>query len=252
MKFIDARVIDNVSVAEEYYEMSFSWPSEETPLPGQFLTIRASDRTTPLLRRPFAFSRFDDGVARIIYQKRGDATAILAAKTRDEPLNVVGPLGNIFPVPRDSGRPVLVAGGVGIGPIFFFAEHIRAHNPLLVVGARTRGLLPAESCPHGIETVYATDDGSFGFHGTVVDVLKTTYSTDDNWILYLCGPEPMLKAGHEFATERRVPAWVSLEQTMGCAVGACMGCAVRVTGGLGYARVCTEGPVFDSREIVWT
>ncbi len=98
-----------------------------------------------------------------------------------------------------------------------------------------------------------TDDGSRGFHGTVIDyLLDAGIGTKTPALLYGCGPDPMLQALAAFSEERRLSIWVSMEQTMGCAVGACMGCAIPVHGPARFARVCTEGPVFDGREIVWT
>ena len=255
-------VLQNRPIAEDFYELQFNWPSQApAPKPGQFLTIRTSQSSVPLLRRPFAFSRYDheDGSARIIYKVRGAATAQLAGKRPFDAVDVLAPLGKPFPLPDSETRPILVAGGIGIGPILFLARALHAHSPALrlIVGARTAAGLPSQLSGEYGELIACTDDGSFGHSGTVIDALRsylstTTLSTNSGEsVLYLCGPEPMLAGGHRLALECGITAYVAVEQTMGCAVGACMGCAVRVLGPERYARACTEGPVFDSRLIDW-
>jgi len=190
----------------------------------------------------------------MIYWRRGVGTRILSGYEADDTMSVMGALGVGFPEPAPEAVPLLVAGGVGIGPVLYFANTLAAsgRHPVLLMGARTRAYLPAMTTHPQVQLRVATDDGSEGFAGTVIDLLRRTISvTAGSLELYLCGPDPMLRAGHYAAVEHDIPAWVSMEQTMGCAVGACMGCAVRVTGPEQYARVCTEGPVFRSTEIVW-
>ena len=261
-------VLRNRSIAKDYYELLFAWPEGlEPPRPGQFLTIRIADTAMPLLRRPFAVSGYDSRskTAGIIYQRVGPATRMLAAADAGDMLDMLIPLGNWFPEPEPDATPVLVAGGIGMGPIFFFAQMLRSagrrspeqraenREPVLVLGARNVAYLPTEDVLEGLEPVICTDDGSRGFAGTVVDYLKSAgVGKEAEAVLYACGPNPMLEALAAFAAERKLPLWVSMEQTMGCAVGACMGCAIPVHGPARYARVCTEGPVFDAKEIVWT
>ncbi len=255
-------VLSNRSVADEFYELQFHWPAEAAvPRPGQFLTIRSSAGSVPLLRRPFAFSRYDrdDNSARIIYQLRGTATAQLAAKRPFDTVDVLAPLGTAFPLPEPDTRPILIAGGIGIGPILFLARTLLGHAvaPRVLIGARSAGGLPPLPAEEYGDVIACTDDGSYGHRGTVVEALRSYLDTTSisNYsgesVLYLCGPGPMLAAAHRLALECGITAYVALEQTMGCAVGACMGCAVRVRGPERYARVCTEGPVFDSRSIDW-
>ena len=252
-------------IADGYFEMTFDWPPFlEPPVPGQFFTVRPSASTVPLLRRPFAFSAFSGEKAGFIFERRGEGTQILAGKRPGDTLDVLGPLGNCFPEPAPGRRPILIAGGIGVGPIYYYAASLaaRGFRPLMVVGARSAdslasptimGRVDAVSTTYDalVETVICTDDGSVGFCGTPIDYLARQ-DEDSNCEFFLCGPHGLLAAGHFLANEWGVPAWVSMEQTMGCAVGACMGCAVRVHGDRQYARVCTEGPIFESKEIVWT
>ncbi|HUX51060.1 MAG TPA: dihydroorotate dehydrogenase electron transfer subunit [Spirochaetia bacterium] len=250
-------VLSNRQIAKDYFELTFAWPERlQAPFPGQFLTIRMSESFVPLLRRPFAFSRFNAQTleAALIYQKVGPATAILASVCAGDSLDMLVPLGNRFPAPQSGRRPVLVAGGIGMGPIFFFAQELLQSGvkPLLVVGARNVAFTPSMELFDSVDTIICTDDGSRGFAGTVVDYLRQhAEKVGADAELYGCGPTGMLEALAAYSTESGFPLWVSLEQTMGCAVGACMGCVVTVRGPAQYARVCTEGPVFAAEEIVW-
>ncbi len=280
MPLFESRVVATVPVACDYYRLDFTWPKAAArPEPGQFITIRVADASAPLLRRPFGISGFvdadlaparsnrapsgsepdvaarpTDAIASMIYWRRGEATRLLAGYSPGDRLDVMGPLGVGFPLPATDAVPVLVAGGVGIGPILFFANALAAAGsaPLLLIGARETAGLPEIDVDRRVQVRLATDDGSTGFAGNAVALLDQTIEvTAGELVVYLCGPDPMLRAGHECAERHGLRAWVSMEQTMGCAVGACMGCAVRVTGPARYARVCTEGPVFASTEIVW-
>lgn len=259
-------VIENTPVSSNYFELTLAWSRAlPQPAPGSFLTARVSHSSVPLLRRPFAFSFFDANrdAAGLLYERRGTATQQLSSCRAGDEIDILGPLGVPFPQPAQSARPVLVAGGIGMGPIFFLASSLAVQHanrnpaatepPLLIVGARTADLIPERPEFQQVETIIATDDGSAGVHGTVIDALNEYPRALDSTLEFFgCGPTPMLKAVHELAAERGERMWASVEQTMGCAVGACMGCTVRVHGGNGYARVCTEGPVFDSRELQWT
>ena len=267
MPLFEARVTANHEIAHDYFQMDFTWPpGVRAPAPGQFFTIRVSEGPVPLLRRPFGVSAFTVGAgpknagggrdsrASMIYWRRGPTTQLLAGDEPGDTIGVMGPLGVGFPDPAPDAVPVLVAGGVGIGPILFFANELAraGRQSIMLIGARTEAGLPSLTVDHRVQVRRATDDGSFGFHGNAIDLLEQTIDiTSGDLELYLCGPDPMLRAGHESALRHGIPAWVSMEQTMGCAVGACMGCAVRVHGPTEYARVCTEGPVFRSTEIVW-
>jgi len=253
-----ATVVSNKALSHDLHELRFEWGlSADAPGPGQFFTVRVSDTTVPLLRRPFAFSDFDyDGkIASAIYQRRGRGTEILAARGAGETLDVIGPLGNTFPLPGRGVRCVLAAGGIGLGPVLYLARRLKAAgNPVsFVFGCRRAQNLPERRIFDGLSAVLCTDDGSEGFGGTVVDCLHSGKAVQlDGAVLFACGPTAMLKGCHEAAVEHGIDCFVSVEQVMACGVGACMGCVVKVAQEPGYARVCREGPVFNSRDIVWT
>jgi dihydroorotate dehydrogenase electron transfer subunit len=255
MRQIQSEILRNQELAEGFFKLTFTWDPHLRPLPGQFLTIRVSGLPFPLLRRPFAFSHCDGENVSIIVKKRGTATDILSRKSAGETLDVIGPLGNSFGDPDSDRRPVLVAGGIGLGPMLFFATslHSRGIKSAFIFGSRTAGSIPRCEEFKSLSAVLCTDDGSAGFHGTTVDYLRSL--SDLEWKrteLYCCGPLPMLKAASLFAQSKKIPCWVSMEQTMGCSMGACMGCVIKVRYEPGYARVCKEGPIFDSRDVVWT
>ncbi len=258
MIHLTAKIRSNSPVSDGYFEMTFDWPCDvPPPLPGSFFTVRVSEYAIPLLRRPFAFSGFDreQSTASMLYERRGTATRQLTTRLPGESIDILAPLGVPFPSPRSEALPVLIAGGIGMGPIFYLAAELygAGQEAVLFVGARTNGIVPDRTEFGLVQTVFATDDGSAGVHGTVTDALVNRTDLLERRLEYFaCGPLPMLRAVHQHAKARNEMCWVSVEQTMGCAVGACMGCAVRVRGPAEFARVCTEGPVFDSEEIAWT
>ena len=254
MQLFSTRIVTNTEIASQYHELTVPW-SDEVPQPGQFLTLRVGHGTDPLLRRPFAFSKYDhdSGRASIIYERRGKATSTLAARSPGDEISVLGPLGHPFPAPELDAKPILISGGVGIGPMLFLARALSNSHPATtgVFGARTGSALPTGAILIlGVSAILCTDDGSAGIAGTVIDGLSTI-AEDPSHVFYACGPNPMMKSVSEFTQNRGARCWVSMEQIMGCAVGACMGCAIKTKATNKFARVCTEGPVFDAENIVW-
>lgn len=259
MEHFPSTVLQNYPICEKYYCMRLLWPDQyPAPLPGQFLTIRPPAGTRALLRRPFAVSSYSkgDSTIEVIYERRGEVTRYLSTMQTGDQLDLLAPLGKAFPAATEDHRPVLLAGGIGMGPMFFLAEALSAldRQPLLLLGARDASLIPDIPILEQVETIIATDDGSKGFHGTTIDALVDyeRSGTGEKSEYFACGPMPMLSALAVHAENAQRQCWVSIEQTMGCAVGACMGCVIPIHDPKRYARVCTEGPIFDSREIVWT
>lgn len=254
MNQFDTQVLGCREVSYGYYELKFRWKGP-VPEPGQFLTLRCWQGDAPLLRRPFALSSYDgiEKKAALIFQTRGPATELMTHLKPGDHLDILGPLGGTFPLPQKGRRPVIVGGGIGTGPVLFLAERLSEAGlrPLLVLGFREKGFLPRVNLPVGCETVFCTDDGSTGFKGNVVEYLNTRTEELEKGHFYACGPHPMLKGVHQLALEHRAPCSVSVEEVMACGIGACQGCAIEVTLPEKYLRVCKEGPVFDSRILVW-
>lgn len=253
-----AKVLANEVVASGVYKLVARVPEPfEIPQVGQFLTIRIGEGIAPLLRRPFAYSNFDssNGTLELIYEKRGNATSLLSSYQANDSIDILGPLGKGFTMPANGTLPVLLAGGVGIGPMLFLYQELVNHGfkPILIVGARSAERLPRELFPKA--TILYTDDGSIGGKGTVLDGLISLKSRSllNHPLLYLCGPHVMMRVVYLWSKSNlsKASVQVSLEQTMGCAVGACMGCVVKIHHQKGFARVCCEGPVFDGDLINW-
>jgi len=261
LKQFESEILKNRAAAESWRELVLSWDaSAGEPLPGQFLTLRVSPCSDPLLRRPFAFSSYRraDGEAparvSIVYQIRGDATTLLSGLAPGARVDTIAPLGRGFPEPAAGETAVLAGGGIGLGPLLFLSEHLGAagRKSILVLGMRSASLLPSIALPSG--TVICTDDGSSGFAGTPVDYIKREFggAGEGSLRLYGCGPLPMLAALADLAAKRGWVASLSAEQWMACGVGACMGCALPRADGHGYLRACTDGPVFDAAAIDWS
>jgi len=251
-----AKIVYLSQIAHDYYKLGFVWKTSNDPKPGQFITLRIGESSVPLLRRPFALSLFDDEekISELIFLKRGTGTRVLAGAKPGESLDVIGPLGNPFPQPDKRSFPVLVAGGVGIGPILFLAQVLRARNIdfLLLAGSRNAEFLPVKTIEERVTSALLfTDDGTDGIRGTPLDYLSTVLEDHPNAEVFACGPDGMLRGCVKICEDHGKPCWVSVEQVMACGVGACMGCAVRLSDGVSYARACTEGPVFNARDLWW-
>jgi dihydroorotate dehydrogenase electron transfer subunit len=228
--------------------------------PGQFIQIGVNDpgANDPILPRPISlFSRNEaEGSISFIFKVVGRGTGILAGKKKGELLTVRGPIGNGFSVAGTARNILLIAGGIGMPPLYFLAEHLQQttlrKELLLFYGGRTRrDLLVLERWSGlGIKLFPATDDGSFGYHGIVTDYLFEEYQqmqTPPDF-LAACGPGPMLKAVQDIAGALKIPGELSLEAHMACGVGACLGCVCETI--QGYRRVCVDGPVFPVDEVL--
>lgn len=267
-----ARLLETRRVADDTHRIVLYAPRiTATARPGQFAMVRiTSEGADPLLNRPFSFHRIhkDDGLLEILFRVVGRGTWLLSQRKEGSTLDVIGPLGNAFPMPEAHEEIVaLVAGGIGIAPLVelghrlaHWAREKDSRQILLFYGARTASeLVPLGKLERkGIRAFFSTDDGSRGLCGTVVDLMDQ--SVRESGILpqrlYACGPLPMQAAVAAWAHEKDVRATMSLESVMACGIGACLGCALPAAhpddpGRARYVHVCKEGPVFDSRKILW-
>jgi dihydroorotate dehydrogenase electron transfer subunit len=222
---------------------------------GQFLNIKTRDFFVPLLRRPFSVHRVTGGKIEILFNIVGLGTQILAASHNTDQLDVLGPLGNHFGIDDDFEDAILVAGGLGVAPMpILTAELQRAGKKIFTfLGARDTGQVVRE----GLENLHiATDDGSEGHHGTVVDHLRAALRKGtpkfNNPKIFSCGPTPMLSALASLAAEKSLRCEVSLESPMACGIGICQGCPVELREGeKKYALVCKDGTVFPGNSVVF-
>lgn len=231
------------------FVLTFVAPSLARSLrPGQFLNIKVDDG--PLLRRPFSAYRREGDHVEILFDVVGKGTSLLSRKRPGDALDILGPLGVPFGTDnQDFSTALLVGGGLGVAPLPIATEFLRraGKDVRTFLGGRTSSLL-VEGHLENLRA--ATDDGSRGFRGTVVDLLRETVAkeTFERPRIFGCGPTPMLRALSAFAQDQGIPAEVSLEGPMACGIGICQGCPVELKAG-GYALMCKEGPVFDVRTI---
>lgn len=254
-----AHILKQIIVADGYREIQLS-ASGLNALPGQFFTILPENYPMSMMRRPFAYSDVTDDGFSFVYEIRGRNTADLAKLEEGSTVDWIGPLGSAYPLPPAGLKPVLVAGGIGVGPILFLAREIAAAGieSTVVLGARSAALVPDLAWPSAADVRVCTDDGSLGIHGTVIDGLAGLDISNSEF--FSCGPHPMMAAVHRLAKSAGRQCWVSMEEMMACGVGACQGCAVPVLDEKdikndlsrpSYKRACLEGPIFNSREISW-
>ena len=196
--------------------------------------------------------RTDGDTIQLMIRSVGPGSAWLTARAAGQQLDCLGPLGHGFRLNPVARNLLMVGGGYGVAPLVGLAERAiaRGANVALAVGASTRKLVfPPRLLPPEVEYVVATDDGSAGHHGFVTEVVPERLSWAD--AVYACGPIPMMAALARVIARLapRKPAQVAMEERMGCAMGVCLGCVIETS--KGPLRVCTEGPVFDIRQVVW-
>ncbi|HXK08335.1 MAG TPA: dihydroorotate dehydrogenase electron transfer subunit [Vicinamibacteria bacterium] len=230
--------------------------------PGQFVMIKAGVSAEPPLRRPFSILSVDAerDTFTLFVKAVGRVSGALAAMAPGDKALCLGPLGRPFTLPPDHTEALLVAGGYGIAPFRFLGVELRraGARARLLYGGRTAADLPLleRLSGLGLDVVPVTEDGSLGERGLVTLPLEAYLDRAPGPVrLYACGPEAMMHAVARIAAARSLPAEVSLDPWMGCGIGTCLACVVRVQGEeeerWRYRCACTEGPVFDAARVVW-
>ncbi len=218
--------------------------------PGQFVMLYGTDESR-LLPRPISICQTDGRLLRLVYRVAGAGTREFSALCPDQSIEVLGPLGNGFPIQETEGRRVLLlGGGIGIPPMLGTAA-VSGARVTAVLGYRDEMFLEKEFeefCP----VLVATEDGSHGVKGNVLDVIRENDINAD--MIFACGPVPMLRAVKDYAEKARIPCWISMEERMACGIGACLGCVCDTVredshSHVHRARVCKDGPVFRSTEV---
>ena len=226
--------------------------------PGQFVHIRIPSLEPSALRRPFSIFGARDGNLHILYKTVGRGTGKMNALNPGDTVTVLGPLGNGYPL-TPAGTPLLVAGGYGVAPLCFLAERLPCKGMVFIGGRTADDILAIEAFERlGWPVHIATQDGSQGETGLVTLPLDRELARlgaeGKRAELYACGPDGMLKAVGQRAIANNAQGWLSLDKHMVCGVGACLACVQTLRdpdGTTRLARVCRDGPVFESREIVW-
>ena len=248
-----ARVVNLSAIKPDVFILRFA--SKELAKkcrPGNFLHIKIPPA---LLRRPFSIHAVRGNDILILFRVRGKGTLLLSKYKKGDTLNILGPLGKGFVFnKRSPGRiHILVAGGIGVAPLLFLAQKLKKYGAkkiIVLLGVKSKNdLLCVEDFKKlGAKVLIASDDGSAGFKGNVVLLLKDILSQETACNIYCCGPSAMFKPVYDLIQDRReINCQVSFEQFMGCGIGACCGCTIETA--LGYKKTCKDGPVFDIRTI---
>ncbi|MCH1982592.1 dihydroorotate dehydrogenase electron transfer subunit [Ruminococcus sp. OA3] len=220
---------------------------------GQFVSLYSKDKSR-MLPRPISICEIDrsQGRLRLVYRIAGEGTREFSLLREGDVIPVLGPLGNGFPVDEARGKRVmLMGGGIGIPPMVQTARELESSGTVAVAGYRDVLFLQEEL--KGLCEVYiATEDGSAGTKGTVLDAVREQGLTAD--LVFACGPTPMLRAVKQYAAEQNIPCWISMEEKMACGVGACLACVCQSKEVDGHSRVhnkriCKDGPVFLASEV---
>ncbi|WP_349410440.1 dihydroorotate dehydrogenase electron transfer subunit [Pseudalkalibacillus sp. SCS-8] len=244
-------IVHHERIADQIYELTFTGELvTHMSEPGQFLHIRTGEQYMPLLRRPISICDVDLGKKEctILYRTEGEGTRLLSKRRVGDRLDVLGPLGNGFPLDtlEQGGTALLIGGGIGVPPLYYLSRKLVERNIHVkhVLGfASQKDAFYIDKFEMLGETVVTTIDGSLGFQGFVTDyVLDENPSYD---LLYTCGPTLMMKAIEEQLNPER--AYYSFEERMGCGIGACFACVCPVKDdptGNEYRKICSDGPVF--------
>ncbi len=248
MREITATVVENQCIAEQIYALTFACGEKISVRAGQFVMLGAKGFP---LRRPIAVCMAEGERVTVCYRVKGGGTRALSELKAGETLPVLLPLGNGFFVKENEKRIAVIGGGVGIFPLVsVIREYAGKKEIFSYMGFRNQNALcMQEELKKSTSLTLASDDGSFGFHGTAVQAFEREFETVKPDIIVACGPTPMLRALKEATKNKGVPVYVSLEERMGCGIGACLVCVCEKTNGA-HARVCKDGPVFELGEVV--
>lgn len=248
-----AKVLSQQEIAPQIFDMWLETELAKEAHAGQFIGVYPKDKST-LLPRPISICEVDTkrSALRLVYRVAGSGTSEFSSYTVGDAVDILGILGNGFPVKEGENKRVfLMGGGIGIPPILQLAKEMNADKNILV-GYRDSNLFLSDELSEYGKVYIATEDGSVGTKGNVMDAINSNALEAD--IIFACGPMPMLRAIKKYAEEKNIPAYISLEEHMACGVGACLGCVVTTKevdhhSHVHNARICTDGPVFEAKEV---
>jgi 2-polyprenylphenol hydroxylase and related flavodoxin oxidoreductases len=254
------KIIKNEKLSETLFDLHFYAPKvAKEALPGQILQVKCGDKVT--LRRPISICDADakTGILRICFDVRGEGTKYLSERKAGDEIDVLGPLGKGYEIQKLGDRVLLAGGGIGTFPLFFTANQLKEKGilPDVVLAFRSAELvnMKEEFEFLGCRVFISTDDGSQGFCGYACNLVETLLQENIYSSVCLCGPLPMMKTTAPLAIAHGIPCYASLEERMGCGVGACLACVCSIKdeseNGFHHERVCADGPVFDAKTVKW-
>ena len=251
-----AKVVSQEMLAEGIFSLWLSCDAASIADPGQFVSVYTKDKSK-ILPRPISICEIDreNSRLRLVYRVTGECTGTkqFSALTAGDEIEILGPLGNGFPYEEAKGKRVfLMGGGIGVPPILELAKEMECEKKQIVVGYRDAHTFLREEFEQAGELYISTEDGSVGAKGNVMNAIET-YGLEADMI-YACGPMPMLRAIKEYAKERGITCYISLEERMACGIGACLACVCKTKekdahSNVNNARICKDGPVFLSTEV---
>lgn len=257
----DVEIIQNIEIKKDNYMLSFKDKDmAEKVKMGQFLEIKVGEGVEHLLRKPISINDVIGDEIVLLYRVVGKGTKALTKYGKGDKINILGPLGNGFPEIEDTKEVLIVAGGIGCGPFSFVMRKVK--NWKLFYGCRDKcEIILEDAINNNQDRVFvATDNGSYGRHGFITEelaeFLEQNKSNLENKVIFTCGPEIMMKKVIEIAGKYEVETYVSMEEYMGCGIGACMGCVKKIRNpekeeGWEYKKVCKDGPIFKGSDIIW-
>lgn len=222
-------------------------------LPGQFVNLYCNEGES-LLPRPISICEVDKekGIVTLIYAVVGEGTKGFSTFKNGDTIKILGPLGSGFTIDKGRNSHILIGGGIGVPPLVELAKRLNG-DIVAVLGFATSPILVKELENYGARVFVATESGQVGLKGNVIDILKKENIGGD--MIYSCGPKPMLKAVSKWAEEMGIRAQISMEERMACGIGVCVGCTCKTKKkedkDWQNRKVCTDGPVFWSEEVVW-
>ncbi len=248
---VKSPVLSNGKIENEVYLLKIHSPQiSKICKPGQFCNIKVSDSDFPLLRRPFSICDVEGENLYFMFDIQGEGTKLLSERKSGTHLDILGPLGNGFDIEDDFTEAIIVAGGLGAAPFPFLTRVLSSKkNISYFVGGRTSKVVITYKM---INPFISTDDGSDGYKGTVVNLLKKEFINFEKKKvkIFSCGPNPMLSSLRTFCIEEGINCEASTECAMACGFGICQGCPIESSDDGVYKLVCKDGPVFNLRDIV--
>lgn len=252
MRIVNSPVVETIQVHENIHiQKVFSPEIAHIIHPGQFLNIRVSELSTPLLRRPFSICDVEGDNIFLMFNVMGEGTKILACKQPGSNVDILGPLGKGFNLDDDYEIAVIVAGGLGSAPFPYVTRKIKeTKNIISFVGGRSK----SDIITYALQNVHtSTDDGSMGFKGNVVQLLEQNLDklSEGKIKIFGCGPNAMLRSLKDFSLRHGFNCEVSTESAMACGFGICQGCPIESTSVTDkYLLICKDGPVFNVKDVV--